>query len=141
MRKTNQLKDDLEIKSILLRVANSELKRQDMKLADADVKIVALEDEFWNLGDAVMAEVPESFRGWLGVVRKEMISELIFGSKPKTYLEDLLEKYPNTPLNIRKVPKYACPINVGLSNITDCDEISGNEKCVRCWNQRMEESK
>jgi len=57
----------------------------------------------------------------------------------KTYLEDLLEKYPNAELDSRKVPEFICPRNLGYKDWDNCKAISGNEKCVPCWNQIMEE--
>lgn len=53
----------------------------------------------------------------------------------RTYLTELLEKFPNTRLNEDGVPGDICPDYLGLKS--DCtDSSSGN--CVRCWNQAIE---
>jgi len=61
----------------------------------------------------------------------EMVQKWSDRYPPKTYLEDLLEKYPNTELNIRGVPKF-CPNLIGLEDIAKSNCI---ERCVECWNQ------
>ena len=54
----------------------------------------------------------------------------------KTYLSDLLEKYPNTPLRHDGTPQYICPMAIGLNCFCDSDE---SDKCLECWNQPIEE--
>ena len=57
--------------------------------------------------------------------------------KPKTYLEDLLEKYPNfQKLDGREIP-IICPNRIGLRNTPNCGD--GLHNCGECWNQLMEE--
>lgn len=51
----------------------------------------------------------------------------------KTYLTDLLEKYPNIPLDNNGKPSYVCPHDLGLMSVEDCKKDSN--KCVECWNQ------
>lgn len=56
----------------------------------------------------------------------------------KTYLTELLEKYPNVLLNDDGMPEGMCPHQLGLKDsIADC-KIGYN--CVACWNQPVEES-
>lgn len=51
----------------------------------------------------------------------------------KTYLTELLEKYPNVLLNDNGLPKGICPHQLGMKDsIADCK--MGND-CVKCWNQ------
>ena len=50
----------------------------------------------------------------------------------KTYLTELLEKYPNTLLNDDGTPKRICPHELGLTDKNDCDK---DRNCVKCWNQ------
>lgn len=57
----------------------------------------------------------------------------------KTYLTDLLEKYPNIPLDNNGKPSYVCPHDLGLMSVEDCKKDSN--KCVECWNQPIENSK
>lgn len=52
---------------------------------------------------------------------------------PKTYLTELLENYPNAPLDDDGTPKGVCPRALGLMDIDDCDD-----NCVECWNQPIE---
>lgn len=53
----------------------------------------------------------------------------------KTFLSDLLEKYPSAYLNERDgVPKF-CPEILGYKQKLDCGSIS----CAECWNQYLEE--
>ena len=55
----------------------------------------------------------------------------------KTYLTELLEKFPNTPLTDDGTPKGMCPHQLGLKDgIADC-KIGYD--CVECWNQIIEE--
>lgn len=54
----------------------------------------------------------------------------------KTYLTDLLEKYPNVLLKDDGTPEGMCPHQLGLKNsIADC-KIGYD--CVACWNQPIE---
>lgn len=63
----------------------------------------------------------------------------------KTYLTDLLEKYPNIPLDNNGKPAYVCPHDLGLMSVAicklglmsveDCKKDSNKNKCVECWNQ------
>ena len=54
----------------------------------------------------------------------------------KTYLTELLEKYPNVLLNDNGLPKGICPHQLGMKDsIADCK--MGND-CVKCWNQPIE---
>lgn len=51
----------------------------------------------------------------------------------KTYLLELLEKYPNVLLNDDGTPEGMCPHQLGLKDsIADC-KIGYD--CVACWNQ------
>uniref|UniRef100_UPI003FED7CBF hypothetical protein n=1 Tax=Ruminococcus bromii TaxID=40518 RepID=UPI003FED7CBF len=54
----------------------------------------------------------------------------------RTYLTDLLEKYPNIPLDNNGKPSYVCPHDLGLMSVEDCKKDSN--KCVECWNQTIE---
>ncbi|WP_440447743.1 hypothetical protein [Ruminococcus sp.] len=55
----------------------------------------------------------------------------------KTYLTELLEKYPNVLLNDDDTPEGMCPHQLGLKDsIADC-KIGYD--CVACWNQPIEE--
>ena len=53
----------------------------------------------------------------------------------KTYLEDLLKKYPNAELGKDGTP-VMCPSHLGLKNIKDKNECECN--CIVCWNQAIE---
>lgn len=54
----------------------------------------------------------------------------------RTYLDVLLEAFPNTELGTRGIPAFC----VGhLDQLFDCD--SANEDCVNCWNAEYEEDK
>jgi len=55
----------------------------------------------------------------------------------KTYLTDLLEKYPNIPLDNNGKPAYVCPHDLGLMSVEDCKKDSN--KCVECWKQPIED--
>lgn len=57
----------------------------------------------------------------------------------KTYLMDLLEKYPNIPLDNNGKPSYVCPHDLGLMSVEDCKKDSN--KCVECWDQPIEDGK
>ena len=65
----------------------------------------------------------------------------------KTYLTDLLEKYPNIPLDNNGKPSYVCPHDLGLMSAENCklglmsveDCKKDSNKCVECWNQIAEE--
>lgn len=51
----------------------------------------------------------------------------------KTYLSDLLEKYPKTGFYINGIPKV-CAKNLGYRK--DCPD---ERDCISCWNTTMEE--
>lgn len=65
----------------------------------------------------------------------------------KTYLTDLLEKYPNIPLDNNGKPSYVCPHDLGLMSAENCklglmsveDCKKDSNKCIECWNQIAEE--
>lgn len=53
----------------------------------------------------------------------------------KTFLSDLLEKYPSVDLKLGGgVPDF-CPKILGYKQKLNCGSIS----CVECWNQNLEE--
>lgn len=53
----------------------------------------------------------------------------------KTFLSDLLKKYPNIDLKVGSgVPNF-CPEILGYKQKLKCGRIS----CKECWNQNMEE--
>ena len=55
----------------------------------------------------------------------------------KTYLSDLLEKYPDVPLNDEGTPRAFCPSNLYGDTAPDCNgEYTG---CVACWNRPLPE--
>lgn len=55
----------------------------------------------------------------------------------KTYLTELLEKYPNVLLNDDGTPEGICPHQLGLkSSIVDCKK---SYDCVKCWSQIIED--
>ena len=58
----------------------------------------------------------------------------------KTYLEDLLEKYPNTKVNGFGRPDNICPDDLGYNGIEDPEKCQALT-CQKCWNQIMEETK
>lgn len=53
--------------------------------------------------------------------------------QPKTYLTELLEKYPNVLLGDDGTPNF-CPYRLGSMNIDDCRE---DHNCVKCWSQSI----
>lgn len=56
---------------------------------------------------------------------------------PKTYLTELLDKYPNVLLNDDGTPEGICPHQLGLkSSIVDCKK---SYDCVKCWSQIIED--
>lgn len=58
---------------------------------------------------------------------------------PKTYLTELLDKYPNVLLNDDGTPEGICPHQLGLkSSIVDCKKSYGCD-CVQCWSQIIED--
>ena len=58
---------------------------------------------------------------------------------PKTYLTELLDKYPNVLLNDDGTPEGICPHQLGLkSSIVDCKK-SYDCDCVKCWSQIIED--
>lgn len=55
----------------------------------------------------------------------------------KTYLTELLDKYPNVLLNDDGTPEGICPHQLGLkSSIVDCKK---SYDCVKCWSQIIED--
>lgn len=61
----------------------------------------------------------------------------------KTYLEDLMEKYPNVLLNERGLPVQMCPYGLGYKKDPCFDGITGTaicdeQTCFDCWNTPME---
>lgn len=64
----------------------------------------------------------------------------------RTYLTDLLEKYPNIHLDNNGKPSYVCPHDLGLMSAENCklglmsveDCKKDSNKCVECWNQPVE---
>lgn len=58
-------------------------------------------------------------------------------NEKKTYLTELLEKYPNVLLNDDGTPQGICPHQLGLKDsIADC-KIGYD--CVACWNQTVKD--
>mgnify|MGYP000303004493 FL=1 len=54
----------------------------------------------------------------------------------RTYLTELLDKYPNVLLNDDGTPEGICPHQLGLkSSIVDC---KNGYDCPKCWNQPIE---
>lgn len=53
----------------------------------------------------------------------------------KTILQDLLEKYPNTRLNSRKLP-FFCVVDLGYKGLEG--SLCGETDCAMCWNQPLE---
>ena len=54
----------------------------------------------------------------------------------RTYLTDLLEKYPNAATDSDGIPYEICPHTLGLSEFDECD-IDGSN-CSKCWNQLIQ---
>lgn len=54
----------------------------------------------------------------------------------RTYLTELLGKYPNAPLTNDGIPMGGCPHHFGLKDIDTCKK---NRDCVKCWNQPLPE--
>lgn len=77
----------------------------------------------------------------------EKVQQWSDGHPQKTYLTDLLEKYPNVPLDNNGKPSYVCPHDLGLMSAENCklglmsveDCKKDSNKCVECWNQIAEE--
>lgn len=55
----------------------------------------------------------------------------------RTYLSELLTRFPNVPLHVTGIPKDICPFHLGLMSIDDC---RNDRNCIKCWNQPIEES-
>lgn len=55
---------------------------------------------------------------------------------PKSYLSELLERFPNAPLHVTGIPENICPFHLGLMSIDDC---RNDRDCVKCWNQSIED--
>ena len=73
-----------------------------------------------------------------GTVRHNTSLELVIQAwsdlhPQKTYLEDLMEKYPNVPRNFNGRPRF-CPGTLGLENVPVC----GDSDCYECWNQPLQ---
>lgn len=63
----------------------------------------------------------------------EIVQKWSDENSQRTYLTELLEKYPNVLLNDDGTPQGICPHQLGLKdNIADC-KIGYD--CVACWNQ------
>lgn len=54
----------------------------------------------------------------------------------KTFLTELLEKYPKVSLGDHGIPKWVCPHDLGLMNKDDCRKY---HNCAECWNQPITE--
>lgn len=52
----------------------------------------------------------------------------------KTMLADLLEKYPNVPMDATGTPDSICPCNLGYEGRWNC----GEAECNECWNRPLE---
>lgn len=50
----------------------------------------------------------------------------------KTFLSELLTRFPNVPLHVTGIPKDICPYHLGLMSIDDC---RNDRNCIKCWNQ------
>ena len=57
----------------------------------------------------------------------------------KTILQDLLEKYPNIPLDKNGVPRDFCPNVLGFENLEECFSKYLNKDCLPCWSRLLEE--
>ena len=77
----------------------------------------------------------------------EIIQRWSNAHPPKTFLTDLLEKYPNIPLDNNGKPSYVCPHDLGLMSAENCklelmsveDCKKDSNKCIECWNQPIED--
>ena len=49
----------------------------------------------------------------------------------RTYLTDLLGKYPNAKIGMDGTPEGICPGQLGHPQMSDCQP----GMCVKCWNQ------
>nr|WP_295182638.1 hypothetical protein [Ruminococcus sp.] len=75
----------------------------------------------------------------------EIVQRWSNANPQRTYLTDLLEKYPNIPLDNNGKPSYVCPHDLGLMSAENCklglmsveDCKKDSNKCVECWNQPM----
>lgn len=75
----------------------------------------------------------------------EVVQKWSNANPQRTYLTDLLEKYPNIPLDNNGKPSYVCPRDLGLMSAENCklglmsveDCKKDSNKCVECWNQSM----
>lgn len=52
----------------------------------------------------------------------------------KTYLDVLLEAFPNVPLNEVDGSPHFCPINIGLEEHVDADACAYTD-CLNCWHR------
>lgn len=74
-------------------------------------------------------------RHYLGLCQAEkIISDWVKEHPKKTYLSELLEQFPNTPLSGNGTPVEICPAFLGLKNITNCGP---DVSCEVCWNQEV----
>lgn len=55
--------------------------------------------------------------------------------KPKTFLDDFREKYPNAPINYDGRPQI-CPFRLGY---IECCPSNEGLSCKECWNQIVKE--
>lgn len=53
----------------------------------------------------------------------------------KTMLQDVLEKYPNAPLDV-DIPKF-CPSHLGYEKYKP--DFCKSSECRKCWNRPLEE--
>lgn len=51
----------------------------------------------------------------------------------RTYLSQLLERYPDAPIEEEGTPSIICPRHLGLKDIDNCEK-----GCVACWNQEAD---
>lgn len=59
---------------------------------------------------------------------------------PKTILQDLLEKYPDTKLDDQGIPCDICPSNLGFSDNPKCPSPEENI-CIECWGMSVDDAK
>ena len=55
----------------------------------------------------------------------------------KTYIIDLLEKYPKTIIDEYTGVPEICPSDIGFKDFPDCGK-DNYSYCTSCWNQEME---
>lgn len=102
---------------------NNEFNQQDIINTIKQLKVVYLgEWEEDRLAKNIAIQIIEQYR------KEHPI---------KTYLSDFLEKYLNAELKEDGTPKNICPSDLGFEDI-DKKEHCCN-RCVECWNQKLEE--